>query len=479
MKGILNNRGRPYSPRLFILIGLVVLTLMPSYLWAQVHPNAGREVEEDTMSVLHSLRKGTTDIRLRYFSMATVNEDSLKDFFANAAAITLRYETAPYHGFRAAAGGSFIFNLWSSDFSEPDPYTNISSRYEAGLFDLQHPQETQALSRLEFLYLQYKYKNAAVTLGKQLLNTPFVNPQDGRMRPTLADGVYLQLHPSKFKLEAGWLYQLAPRSTIEWYTVAGSLGIFPNGLDVNGAPAAYAGNLSSKGIGLWGMSYAVSDKLEVKIWDQFTDNIFNAWLLEAEWNKPPALKFFAGLRVIGENAVNDGGNADPQKTYFAKGARSFVVTARSGYRWHDWETSLNYSRITRAGRFLLPREWGIEPLYTFLYRERNEGAGDVHALSWKLKNTACHQQLVSEAGLGYYRFPDVKNYALNKYGMPSYGQLYLDIRYAATKKWKGLDLELLYVYKKCFGENYDNGKFIMNKVNLSNFNFIINYRLTR
>lgn len=32
----------------------------------------------------------------------------------------------------------------------------------------------------------------------------------------------------------------------------------------------------------------------------------------------------------------------------------------------------------------MPREWGREPFFTFLPRERNEGFGDVHALMGKL-----------------------------------------------------------------------------------------------
>jgi len=179
---------------------------------------------------------------------------------------------------------------------------------------------------------------------------------------------------------------------------------------------------------------------------------------------------------LGENAVNDGGNPDPQKTYFTKGATSFVISTRAGLQFRRWETSLNYSRITAHGRFLSPREWGIEPLYTFMSRERNEGAGDVHAFTWKLKNTTHKTKLISEISLGYYNMPDVKNYILNKYGMPSYGQLNFDAKYLFSKSLKGFDAEFLYAFKKCFGDNYENGKYVINKLNLSHFSFIINYK---
>ena len=36
--------------------------------------------------------------------------------------------------------------------------------------------------------------------------------------------------------------------------------------------------------------------------------------------------------------------------------------------------------------FLMPREWGREPFYTFLPRERNEGLGGVNAWTCQLMN---------------------------------------------------------------------------------------------
>lgn len=114
-----------------------------------------------------------------------------------------------------------------------------------------------------------------------------------------------------------------------------------------------------------------------------------------------------------------------------------------------------------------------------MQRERNEGAGDVHAFMWKLKKTTFKTKLVSDFSAGYYNMPDVKNFALNKYSMPSYGQLNFDAKYFFDKALKGFDAEILYVYKKCFGDNYDNGKYVINKVNLSHFSLIINYKFSQ
>jgi hypothetical protein len=76
---------------------------------------------------------------------------------------------------------------------------------------------------------------------------------------------------------------------------------------------------------------------------------------------------------------------------------------------------------------------------------------------------------------GYYHLPDVKNFALNKYGMPSYTQLNADIRYTFTSTFKGLEAQLLVVGKRSNGETYHNYRYIFNKVNMVHYNFVLNY----
>ena len=135
---------------------------------------------------------------------------------------------------------------------------------------------------------------------------------------------------------------------------------------------------------------------------------------------------------------------------------------------------MNYSRITKDGRFLFPREWGREPLFTFLSRERNEGLGDVHAFSINAGRNFFEQKLNTEIGAGYYKVPDVKNYRLNKYGLPSYYQFNFSARYSFDGLMNGLNIELLYLYKLNAGNVYDNWKYVFNKVDMDQLNLILN-----
>jgi len=92
------------------------------------------------------------------------------------------------------------------------------------------------------------------------MNSPFINPEDGRMRPTEEDGIYALFHKTKTVWEGGWLYNMSPRGTIKWYTVANSLGIYSKGFNPDGTPSNYYGNLSRRGIGMFGVTYLVNKK---------------------------------------------------------------------------------------------------------------------------------------------------------------------------------------------------------------------------
>jgi hypothetical protein len=83
--------------------------------------------------------------------------------------------------------------------------------------------------------------------------------------------------------------------------------------------------------------------------------------------------------------------------------------------------------------------------------------------------------LKTSLAAGYYQLPDVKNYLLNKYGMPSYFQMNADIRYAFQGILKGLDAQFLLVGKLNNGHLYGERKFEINKVNMILYNLVLNY----
>jgi hypothetical protein len=123
----------------------------------------------------------------------------------------------------------------------------------------------------------------------------------------------------------------------------------------------------------------------------------------------------------------------------------------------------------------MPREWGRDPFYTFIPRERNEGLADVHAMVAKYQRKMIQNRFKLQLIAGYFKLPEANDFARNKYGVPSYYQVAADIRHEFEGALKGFDAQLLLIYKGAVGNTFDNMRFVINKVNVGLVNFVINY----
>jgi hypothetical protein len=439
----------------------------------------GKQTEAvDTTSLLSAFKRGSMNGHFRYFFMATDNAKGLTDYYANAAGGGIRFETARFHGFRFAVSGFYIFNMGSSDLQRLDTVTRQPNRYEIALFDVNDPSNKKDLDRLEEFYLKYEHKNGSLTFGRQLLNTPVINLQDGRMRPTGVEGAWLIYNKiKKTKIEGGWLYAVSPRGTTKWYDIGESIGVYPQGVNGDGTKSQYGNNIKSKSIGLIGITTRPSKHLALQAWDVFAENIFNTAMLQADLSVPVKNNngFFVAAQLIKQHAINNGGNVAAAKTFFEKGGKSTSFGTKAGWKNKSWETSINYTRITEQGRYLMPREWGREPFFTFMPRERNEGFGDLHAMVIKLQYNQPKARFMTSLAGGYFDLPGVKNFRLNKYGLPSYTQINSDTRYSFAGTLKGLEAQLLLVAKLNNGKIDDNLRYQFNKVDMMLYNFVLNY----
>lgn len=458
---------------------LLITLLSAGKLWAQPEELATDTAASstDTLNLLQAFKKGTIHGHARYYFMATQNREELSDYYANAVGGGLKYESAPFRGFQVGVSGFFIYNVGSSDLSKPDPQSGGHNRYEIGLFDLEDPHNKHDIDRLEELYLKYSGKRGRVAFGKQLINTPFINPQDSRMRPTETEGIYGRLQVSeKLSLEGGWIYKVSPRSTVRWYSVAGSIGVNGQGVNPDGSAADYAGNVHTSGVALAGLTLKPAAGVQLKAFEQVTENVFHTSFVQADFEKKRGTQTWMGaVQYLHQGALHNGGNADPSKRYFDPAAKVHILGARAGWNHKGWETTLNYTRIFKGGRFTSPREWGTEPLFTYLSRERNEGVGDVHAFMINVKHKAFRERLKWEAAYGHYYLPPVDNAALNKYGLPSYRHLKVRGDYSLGGALQGLELALLFVYKDGLGAGQPDSRYRINKVDMASYNMILNY----
>lgn len=113
-------------------------------------------------------------------------------------------------------------------------------------------------------------------------------------------------------------------------------------------------------------------------------------------------------------------------------------------------------------------------MFTFLPRERNEGYANVDAINLVLRKPV-NGKLILSSGTGAYRLPAPDDVARNKYAMPSYYQVNLDAFYSFGGWFEGFTGQLLYVYKRPMSTSLLNDRWVVNKVNMSLWNVVVNY----
>ncbi len=349
------------------------------------HP--GPDAADSTSGLAGFLRRGHFYGHGRSFFMATDNRAGLQDYYALAVGAGIGYHTPRIGGHvELGMSGFFMFNLLSSDLAASDPQTGRSSRYEAGLFNLLKPDDHEDLDRLEELYVRYHFgRSSRLTLGRQIPASPFVNPQDGRMRPTLTEGIVLEWQEWKnLQVRAEYLVRLSPRSTVDWFSIGESVGLQPGGVTTTGQPSRYAGNIRSDGLLMLGLMHQ-RGRLNWQLWETYFPSVFHLAYGKMEWKQPAkrGRQWLFGGQLARQWALSHGGNEDAQLTYMEPGSRSLVLSAQAGYQTPRLTWLLSATRITAEGRYLMPREWGREPFYTYMSRERNEGLGNVNAVTGK------------------------------------------------------------------------------------------------
>ena len=199
-------------------------------------------------------------------------------------------------------------------------------------------------------------------------------------------------------------------------------------------------------------------------------------MLQADWEqKLKSGKLYAGIQGSGQTKSGNGGNNDPSKVYYTNSSPVYTYGTRIGWKNMNWDYSLNFNRISASGRYLNPREWGRDYFFTFMPRERNEGFGDVTAFLAKVTYTYNRNSSIQLAA-GTFDLPDVKNVLVNKYGMPSYYQLNIDVRHKFTGALNGFEAQILWVSKFRKGETYNEPRYIIHKVDMNLLNVVLNFR---
>ena len=432
--------------------------------------------ETDTFSLQRLFVGGTLSTQVRQFSMMTENAPGLSDYFAIAAGASMTYRTRPWRGMQVSFGGEFVTDIASSDFSRPDPVTGAFDRYNIGLYEVLELNNKTSLARVATLNLRYSPDpRLQVIWGKQGINTPLVNPQDGRMNVSIFEGLYAYLRPASWlSAQGGVLWAASPRSTNRWFDIPGSVGVYSMGRRPDGQPYDYRGKIPARELYI---AQAGTDRFgKTDLYFYGLPGVVNVLWLQSEhaWALGVADTLQGGLIVLGQRAART--SPDYAGIYVPEAMRTHAHSLMLAWKSRTFRLQVAHTRIGASGQFIWPREWGRETFYTFMPRERNEGAADVRAYNLRAHWTAPTGRLSVILGAGHYRLPDPNDYARNKYGMPSYNHYFVGGRYAFGGVWQGLEAQWVLVYKQNQGNLFDNPAYRINKVDMGNYNLIFNYR---
>ncbi len=420
-------------------------------------------------------KKGKWSGQWRTFFMSTFNKGDLKDFYALASGGKIKYQYSFNNRLEFGAAVYNSTNLGLQDLTLPDPTTGRLSRYEEGLFDLLD-LKNDAVFLLGELYINYRMPKHEFALGRMKINSPLVNPEDGRMIPTLTQGFRYQYRSTKSDIvQFGVFNQIAPRSTGRFYGIGESIGTYPVGRNPAGQTSGYAWNTHSDYLVLFNTELKVTESVQLNFWNLFVDNVSNSAYLK------PTMRLNQKLDVemewLHQNKVGDGGNAIDSLRYFTSNT-SDILGIRLNYRLKKSKVSLAYDRIFANGQFLSPREWGREDLFSFQKRERSEGSGDNHALVFDYDEHFGigngKDEIQGILSVGKHWKPSVSDAGLNKYAFPDYTQINLDL-FFKFEKLKNLHPELLLVTKIANGDFPDNPNFYFNKTDMFHIDLILNY----
>lgn len=440
---------------------------------------------ESTSALANAMQNGKVSGQVRYYYMYEDEGRDYRDYFGSVIGGHLKYETGAISGFNLGVAfytSHFLSTNYSTTSTEPQA-GGKNSRYVAGLMDASDPS-VNSITGLGELYLNYKYSKTNVRVGRMKLKTPFINPEDGRMIPTLEQGAWIKSADLKnFILQAGYINAFWNRSTSQWKSVEESLGYgYPQGKAPNAVNSAYGGNTNSDGVYVASAVYTGVKGLKLQAWDYYLDNIMNVGYLQADYKQEiEKYKFIVAGQYINEREVGDGGNSDsshPEYSFIDENEKSQVFGGKVGVGYSGTMLTLAATKVTSQGRFLFPREWGKEPLFTFQKRERTDGSGDATATLLTIGQdfkVIGIDGLKILAGIGKYNRVDAKNWALNKYGVPSYIQGNIDVNYKFSGELKGLNVEYIFARKVATGDTYDNANFIFRKNDLNVHNLIMNY----
>lgn len=410
------------------------------------------------------------EIKTRY--MRTENRDSLADFSILVSFAKLNYSYQLSSWLKIGAQANVLLNYGTDGVTKRDPFSNSGPIYEGNLWNARLMDGSTEFT-LPQVYADLTFGDHTFTLGRFLRNTPAINAEPWPL-PNALEGFWYQFeNEKKLKLQAALITQISPRMSGRFRPIGTSIGKAGVGRGVDGNPSGYRNNTESDFIVMLNANFGLSEKVRMNIWNYYVDNVTTTLLLEPSADLGNG--WSAEGRFIYQSIVGDGGNADAALAYTVD-EKSTYFGLRVEKKTGAHEFQLNFSRIGDQGRLLFPREWGLEPFYTFQRRTRVEGLRDVTALMFRWQRVWENekQKLRLYSSVGQHWTPDVTDAPRNKLQLPSHLHVDVSAKYEPFSFLNNFSAEVYTAYR-FLAEEIGQENALVNRADFWHFDLILSW----
>jgi hypothetical protein len=285
-------------------------------------------------SLLQSLTQGKLQINLRNFLMdRDYNQGADQSAWAIGASIA--YATKPWYGL--SLGGSF-------STSQPFFYAP-TNRSGTSLLD----GSQNGFSVLDQAYLKAQYGGFSGVIGRQLIDTPFLNPNDARMIPVTYEALSLGYTMGGLSLSLAQVQGIKGWNDTTFQSMSQAAGLKGDDEGVTMGGAVYK----------WG-SYTV------QLWDYYCHEFMNALYAQADaqWKINKDWSVSASAQAMRQQDVGE-----------ARGGRFYAFQAGvlGAISWRQTTLTLAYTDVASDHDMVNP--WAGWPGYTSIMELDNDLAG--------------------------------------------------------------------------------------------------------
>lgn len=403
----------------------------------------------------------------RNYFLYELNEGAPKDFHAWATGGHLKATFRAGKHWQVAAA-FYTSQLTGGNFDSPDPVTGKYSRYAIGLMDVNDPRNRH-ISDIGEAYVRFHSRHWQATYGRMLVKTPFFNPQDGRMIPTLTQGAHAQWKNHKWLIEGYGIQAVWVRNTNGWRTLEESIGLYPSGRSADGSPHQYAGKINSDYLLIGHLRLQAHKKaLQQHLWSYFADRLFQLYYMEGSYRLSRHWQMQWQAHYQKESAKGNNSGADWY--YFLPGGYNYSVGGKTTRHFHEkQQLGVAWLYLNGSAPFTFPREWGRDPFFIFQRRERSEGLAATTALVLDYRaQIGKHWALRTD--WGWHQTPLVDDYAANRYGLATYQHINIELSYRKAHR----HASMLVTYKTPLDRKLTE-KERFGKFNLALFHMLVSY----